>query len=324
MNSAFARFIIKAFVLTKLKVGRDGVVSRYRLAKEWRDWRISVFSALKSYGLILLGVCSAGFGLKGFILPNNFVDGGAVGISLIIAELTNVSLPVLLIAVNIPFIILGYRTISRDFAIKTAIAIGLLSAAVAFIPYPQITQDKLLIAVFGGFFLGLGIGLAVRGGGVLDGTEVLAINISKTSGLTIGDIILIINIIIFSVAAYVLSLEIALYSILTYMSASKAVDFIIEGIEEYTGVTIISPKADEVREMITEKMGRGVTIYNGERGYGKTGDRTSIKIVFTVVTRLEVSRLKSELEKIDPFAFVVMNSIKDTKGGMIKKRPLQH
>jgi uncharacterized membrane-anchored protein YitT (DUF2179 family) len=324
MNSFIAKMVVNLFLSAKVKAGRDGQVSRYQLAKGWRELRITIVSSLKSYGLIVLGVLSAGFGLKGFILPNSFVDGGAVGISLIIAELTKISLPVLLIAVNIPFIILGYKTISKEFALKTAIAIGLLSLAVAFIPYPQITQDKLLIAVFGGFFLGLGIGLAVRGGGVLDGTEVLAINISKTSGLTIGDIILIINIIIFSVAAYVLSLEIALYSILTYMSASKAVDFIIEGIEEYTGVTIISPKADEVREMITEKMGRGVTIYNGERGYGKTGDRNSIKIVFTVVTRLEVSRLKSELEKIDPFAFVVMNSIKDTKGGMIKKRPLQH
>jgi len=166
--------------------------------------------------LISLGVLSAGFGFKGFLLPNNFIDGGAVGISLLIAELTGFSLTVLLIIVNIPFIILGYRIISKGFAIKTAIAIAALALVVAFIPYPQITQDKLLIAIFGGFFLGLGIGLTVRGGGVIDGTEVLAISLTKRLGLTVGDIILLINVIVFSVAAYVLSVETSLYSLLPY------------------------------------------------------------------------------------------------------------
>jgi uncharacterized membrane-anchored protein YitT (DUF2179 family) len=174
-----------------------------------------------------------------------------------------------------------------------------------FFPYPHITADKLLVAVFGGFFLGSGIGLAVRGGAVIDGTEVLAINISRKLGMTIGDIILTFNIIIFSFAAWLLSIEIALYSILTYLAASRTVDFIIEGIEEYTGITIISIKYEEIKHMITETMGRGLTIYKGERGFGKRGHSNhEIKIIYTVITRLEVNKLNTEIEKIDPEAFV--------------------
>lgn len=299
--------------------------SDYKLAKNFRKFKIRVRRLLIDIFLLAMGVLSAGFGLRGFLLPNNFIDGGAVGISLLIAEISGFSLSILLIIINFPFVIIGYYTINKEFGIKAAIAIMTLAIAVGFLPYPQITQDKLLVAVFGGFFLGTGIGLAVRGGGVIDGTEVLAINLSKRLGLTIGDIILIINIIIFSFAAYLLSVETALYSILTYLAASKTVDFIIEGIEEYTGVTIISIKSEEIRTMITEQMGRGLTIYKGEKGFGKTGhNNNDIQIIYTVITRLEVNRLKTEIEKIDPDAFVIMNSIKDTKGGMIKKRPHKH
>jgi uncharacterized membrane-anchored protein YitT (DUF2179 family) len=326
MNLTWAQIIIKSVLHQKnKKSGERKIYSNYESAKELRNLKIIVKRLLVDMLLISLGVLSAGFGLKGFLLPNKFIDGGAVGISLLIAELTAFSLPVLLIIVNIPFIILGYRIISKGFAIKTAIAIAALALVVAFIPYPQITQDKLLIAIFGGFFLGLGIGLAVRGGGVIDGTEVLAISLTKRLGLTVGDIILLINVIIFSVAAYVLSVETALYSILTYLSASRTVDFVIEGIEEYTGVTIISVKAAEIRKMIINDMGRGVTTYKGEKGYGKSGyNEGEIKIVYTVITRLEVTKLNAEIEKIDPNAFVIMSSIKDTKGGMIKKRPLKN
>lgn len=275
--------------------------------------------------LLALGVLSAGFGLKSFLLPNDFIDGGTVGISLLLAETTRTSLPLLLVLVNIPFIVLGFKTMGREFALKTALGIIGLSLAVAFFPYSIITEDKLLVAVFGGFFLGAGIGFAVRGGGVIDGTEVLAIYLSKKIGLSIGDVIMIINIVIFSVAAYLLSIETALYSILTYLSASKTVDFIIEGIEEYTGVTIISSKSEAIRSMILKKMGRGVTIYKGEKGFRRSDDANyNINIVYTVLTRLEISKLNTEIERIDPEAFVIMNSIKDTKGGMIKKRPLKY
>lgn len=299
--------------------------SNYEKAKEVRKLKITIKRLLVDLFLLSMGVLSAGFGLRGFLLPNKFIDGGAVGISLLIAELTTFSLSALLLIVNAPFIILGFKMISRGFALKTALSIAALAVVVAFVPYPQITQDKLLIAIFGGFFLGLGIGLAVRGGGVIDGTEVLAISLTWRLGLTVGDILLIINIIIFSVAAYVLSVETALYSILTYLAASKTVDFVIEGIEEYTGVTIISFKAAEIRKMIVDDLGRGVTTFKGEKGYGKSGhNEGDIKIVYTVITRLEVNKLNAEIEKIDPHAFVIMSSIKDTKGGMIKKRPLKN
>jgi uncharacterized membrane-anchored protein YitT (DUF2179 family) len=271
--------------------------------------------------LLSLGVLSAGFGLKGFLLPNNFIDGGAVGISLLISEVTNFPLSILLIIINIPFILLGLKIISKEFAIKTVLSISALALVVAVFPYPQITHDKLLVSVFGGFFLGVGIGLAVRGGGVIDGTEVLAISVSKKLGLTIGDIIIIINIIIFSFAAYLLSVETALYSILTYLSASKSVDFIIEGIEEYLGVTIISDKSEEIRQMIIQEMGNGVTIFKGEKGFGKhIINESKTDILYTVLSRLEVSKLKDLIEEIDTEAFVTMHSIKDTKGGMIKKK----
>lgn len=273
---------------------------------------------------IVIGIVSAGFGLKGFLIPNSFIDGGAMGISLLTAEITGVSLSILIVAINLPFIILGSSQIGKQFAIKSILAILGLALVVHFIPYPVVTTDKLLIAVFGGFFLGAGIGMAIRGGAVIDGTEVVAIYLSKKTGLTIGDIILIINILIFSFAGYILSVEIALYAILTYMAASKTVDFVIEGIEEYTGITIISDNSEEVRLMITEKLGRGVTVYSGKGGYGKRGEHLKqIDIIYIVITRLEIARLRTEIDKIDPDAFIIMNSIKDTKGGMIKKRPLE-
>lgn len=298
--------------------------SSYRSAKKAYQTRVTVKKTIRDAVLLLIGLLSAGFGLKGFLLPTQLVDGGATGISLLLNRTTGFPLPLLLIAVNLPFIMLAYFQIGAGFVVRTMAAILGLAAAVAFIPYPEITNDKLLVAVFGGSFLGLGIGLAVRGGGVLDGTEVLAIYASKRTTLTIGDVILIINVVIFTAAAYLLGLETALYSMLTYLAASRTVDFVIEGIEEYTGVTIISPKSEEIARMITEKIGRGITMYKGTRGFGKRGYQTSeMEILFTVVTRLEVSRLQTELDAIDPHAFVVMNSIKDTRGGMIKKRPLK-
>lgn len=286
--------------------------------------KLNIAHIAKDSIFILIGIASAGFGLKGFLLPNLFIDGGAMGISLLLSETTNVSLSILIVAINLPFLLLGYSQIGKQFALKSIIAIIGLAVVVHFISYPLITSDKLLIAVFGGFFLGAGIGMAIRGGSVIDGTEVLAIYLSKKTGLTIGDIILIFNIIIFSFGAYILSIEIALYAILTYLAAAKTVNFVVEGVEEYTGITIISNNSDKIRLMITEKLGRGVTMYTGKGGYGKRG-RTlkQIDIVYTVITRLEIARLRTEIDKLDSDAFIIMNSIKDTKGGMIKKRSLE-
>lgn len=323
-NPLFKQVIFQR-VWNHLKRNNPGErISNYDVAKEFYKLRVTVTHLFKDSILIGLGIISAGFGLKGFLLPNNFIDGGVTGISLLTTVVTGFSLPILIILINLPFMILGYAQISKTFALKSITAILGLALALSIIDYPVITSDKLLISVFGGFFLGAGIGLSIRGGGVLDGTEVLAIHLSRRTGLTIGDVILVFNIIIFSVAAYLLTIEIALYSILTYLAASKTVDFIVEGVEEYIGVTIISTHSEEVRLMITEKMRRGVTIYNGKRGYGKRGDNLDPSdIVYTVITRLEIARLKAEAEKIDPNAFIVMSSVKDTSGGMIKKRPLK-
>ncbi|HTB99843.1 MAG TPA: YitT family protein, partial [Ferruginibacter sp.] len=267
---------------------------------------------------------SAAFGLEGFLLPTKFIDGGATGISLLISEVTSIPIYLLLVLINIPFIFLGFRIIGKQFAIKTALAITVLAICVATIHFPVVTHDKLLVAVFGGFFLGAGIGFSVRGGAVIDGTEVLAIYLSEKFGTTIGDIIIMINVIIFSVAAYLLSVETALYSLITYLAASKTLDFIIEGIEEYTGVTVISPLNEQIRQMIINELGFGVTVYKGKQGYGKSGETVDRDILYTIITRLELSKLKTAVLKIDPEAFVVTSSVKDTKGGIIKKRPLAH
>lgn len=271
--------------------------------------------------LFATGAMAASFGLKGFLLPNQFIDGGATGISLIINHITHIPLSVLIILVNLPFLCLAYMQMGKQFTIKSVLAIVALAAAVQFVPYPPITSDKLLISVFGGFFLGLGIGMAVRGGAVLDGTEVLAIFIGKRSKLSIGDVILIFNIIIFSVGAYVLSIEIALYAILTYIVASRTVDFIITGIEEYRSVTIISSYSEEIRTMMIKKLGLGVTIYQGKGGFSEKNQQLkSYDILYTITTRLEVANLEREIEDIDPQAFIVVSSIKDTRGGLVRKR----
>jgi uncharacterized membrane-anchored protein YitT (DUF2179 family) len=323
INRLITELILKP--TSKRKQEPEHPYSSYDLAKGFVELKRQLKRGVIDFILIVLGILSAGFGLQGFLLSNGFIDGGATGMSLLTATLTDVSLSILLLLINLPFLILGYKVIGKGFAIKAVLAIIGLALVVHFVHYPAITQDKLLIAVFGGFFLGAGIGLTMRGGAVIDGTEILAIAVSRKSGLSIGDIILIINVIIFSVAAYMLSIETALYAMLTYLSASKTVDFLLEGIEEYTGVTIISIKADDIREMLAYTMSQGVTVYKGERGFGKSGDKHhDMKIIYTVLTRLEISRLKSEVQRIDPNAFIVMHSVKDTVGGMTKKRKHKH
>jgi len=319
MNPFWRQIIIHSILPKQTKE-----YSSFQFAKAFRRLRIGVSNAIKEIFLIASGVASAAFGLESFLLPNKFIDGGATGISLLTAEITSIPIYYLLILINLPFIFLAFRVVNKTFAIKTAIAIITLALCVALIHLPEITHDKLLVAVFGGFFLGAGIGLSVRGGAVIDGTEVLAIFLSRKLSTTIGDVIIIVNIIIFSFAAYLLSIEAALYSMITYLAASKTLDFVIEGIEEYTGVTIISPRFEEISRMIVNDMGRGVTIYQGKGGHGKTGEKAEIDIIYTVITRLELSKLNAELEKIDSKAFVVMSSVKDIKGGLIKKHALKH
>lgn len=324
MNPFLVQVVTQA-VLRKRKnaASQKHKYSDFELAKGFRELQINVVRLVKDILLISAGIASAAFGLESFLVPSNFIDGGVTGISLLVSEVQGIPLPILLLVINAPFVFLGYYVISSQFAIKAGIAISGLALVVATVHFPEITHDKLLVAVFGGFFLGAGIGLNVRGGSVIDGTEVLAIYLSRKLSTTMGDIIIIINVIIFSAAAYFLSVEAALYSMITYLAASKTLDFVIEGIDEYTGVTVISSHNEEIRQMIIHTMGRGVTVYSGKRGFGKTGEK-EIDIVYTVITRLELNKLNTEIEKIDPHAFIVMNSVKDTKGGMIKKRALQH
>ncbi|WP_406823905.1 YitT family protein [Pedobacter sp. KACC 23697] len=274
---------------------------------------------IKEILLIIAGVTSACFGLKSFLMPSHFIDGGVTGISLLVSTLTGWNLSYLIAIINIPFVILGYRQIGKGFAFKTAIAIAALSLALIILPFQPITHDKLLIAFFGGLFLGGGIGLAMRGGCVIDGTEVLALYISKNSILTVGNIILILNIIIFAFAAYFLNIETALYAILTYLSASSTIDFIVNGLEQYTGVTVISDHQEDIKAFIINEMKRGVTIYKGEGGYGEKND---IDIIFTVVTKLEMSKLQTAIRQIDPDAFVIQQQIADLKGGVVKRHAL--
>jgi uncharacterized membrane-anchored protein YitT (DUF2179 family) len=318
--------LVKHTVLRKKhkKTSEVYTYSDYTLAKGYRELLINIKRQFTDFILITIGIFSAAFGFKGFLLTNQFIDGGATGISMLLSALTGVPLYILIICVNIPFIILAYSVMGRLFAIKTAMAITGLALVLATVTFPNVTNDNLLVAIFGGFFLGAGIGFAIRGSAVIDGTEVLAIYLSRKLGTTIGDIVIVINVLIFGAAAYTLGVEIALYSMITYLSASKTLDFIVEGIEEYIGVTIVSSHSEEIRQMIINIMGRGVTVYSGKGGYGKRGETKDYEIIYTVITRLELGKLTTEIEKIEPTAFVVMNNVKDTKGGMIKKRPLIH
>lgn len=297
-------------------------LQRLNELKELRYRKIELQRAIKDVLFITAGVFSAAMGLKGFLLPNNFLDGGVTGISLLIQLLTGINLSVLVIVINLPFIIIAYTQISKKFAFKTLITISGLALVLAVVEFPIITSDKLLIAIFGGFFLGAGIGLSIRGGSVIDGTEVLAIYSSKKSTFSVGDIILVLNIIIFSVAAYLINIETALYAILTYLLASKTVDFVVHGIEEYISVMIVSNRSKEIQDAIINTMGRGVTVVKGKGGYGKRGHQQEYDVTYTFITRLELQKLKTEIAKIDDDAFVVEHSVGDIKGGMIKKRSL--
>ncbi len=283
----------------------------------------TIWENLKPYLILAFAVVMASIGLKGFLLPNQFLDGGVTGISLIMQAKWGWDLSVLIVAINLPFVYLGYRQINGRFAFKSGLAILSLALLVHYLEFPVVTNDKLLIAVFGGVFLGAGIGFAMRGGGVIDGTEVLAVSISRKSTLTVGDFITVFNVILFCVAAVVLDVERAMYSILTYFAASKTVDFIINGWEEYIGLTIISHDSVSIERMIKEKLRGGITVYKGEFGFRDVSpSHENKRIVFCAITRLEVSSLLEEIERIDASAFVIQHPIKDTKGGIIKRRPL--
>jgi uncharacterized membrane-anchored protein YitT (DUF2179 family) len=278
---------------------------------------------------VILGIILATIGLEGFIIPNGLLDGGITGISLLAAGITPVDVSVYIFVLNIPFIFMGYRQVSKIFALKTFLAIITLSVVLWIlhnIHFPVVTNDKLLISVFGGLFLGAGIGFAMRGGCVIDGTEVLALYLTRRASLQVGEIILLINVVIFAVAAFINGIEVALYSVLTYLSASKTVDFLTNGIEEYTGVFIISKSSEKIRRRIIAQLGRGVTIFKGKRGLmGKKaieGGLNDMDIIYTVVTKLELTKVKNIVNEIDSDCFMTTQSINSVRGGMIKPRKL--
>ena len=288
MNSFWIKVVTKTVLRDRKENGfTKRKYTKFELMRGYRTFQIMFRREVKNLFLITIGVFLAAFGFKGFLLTNHFIDGGATGVSLLISALTKIPLHYLIICVNLPFVVMGYHVVGSRFAFGTSMAIAGLSLVLATVTFPNVTNDNLLVAIFGGFFLGAGIGFSIRGGAVIDGTEVLAIYLSRKVGATIGDVIITINVVIFSVAAYFLGIEVALYSMITYLAASKTLDFIVEGIEEYIGVTIVSGNSDEIREMIINKMGRGVTIYNGKKGFGKRGETIDTEIIYTVITRLE-------------------------------------
>ncbi len=276
--------------------------------------------AVKDVIYTLLGTLIAGFALRSFLIPNHFLDGGVTGMSLLLHEVYHYNIAIVIILLNIPFIIAGGFLVNKTFTLKMLACIIALGLYLQYFPYPIITSDKLLVSIFGGFFLGTGIGLAMRGGCAIDGIEVLALYTLKRSSFTISEIILGLNVIIFLIAGVKLGFETVLYSMLTYFAASRTISYVIEGLEEYTGVTIISGKSNEIKEQLVMSMGKGITIYKGERGYMKDSFDVhhDCDIVFTIVTRLEVRRLKNVVHSLDPKAFIFTNTIKEAAGGVLK------
>jgi uncharacterized membrane-anchored protein YitT (DUF2179 family) len=269
--------------------------------------------------LILLGILSAGMGIKGFLLSSHFIDGGVTGISMLVSAVTGTPLSIWIVVVNLPFIALGYRQIGGAFATRSAVGIFGLSLVLAMIPFPDVTPDRLLTAVFGGLFLGAGIGLAVRGNAVLDGTEIAALLISRRSDLLkVGDVILLFNVVLFLAAMSLLGVEEALYSILTYIAAARTLDFVIHGIEEYTAMTIVSRASGEIAAQILANLGRGVTVYKGRGGLSFEDQ----EILYCVVTRLEIGKVMAIVRTLDSNAFVTAHSLADVQGGMVKRSGL--
>lgn len=273
---------------------------------------------LKNSALIVLAIFSAGMGIHGFLLSSRFIDGGVTGISMLVSNVLGWPLPVLIALINLPFIAVGFRLLGRAFAVRSVLAIAGLSVCLATVPFPDVTPDKLLTAVFGGFFLGGGIGLAIRGGAVLDGTEIAAILLSRKSHiLRVADVILALNICIFLTATFFLGVESALYSILTYFAASKTLDFILHGLEEFTAITIMSEKSEAIRQAITSGLQRGLTIYKGRGGVSGADQ----EILMCVVTRMEIGKVKTIVLEHDRAAFIMVHPLSDVSGGVHRRKP---
>lgn len=288
------------------------------------DWK-HVWS-IKNQLHIIAGSGLAILAMKGFMIPNRFLDGGVTGISILLHEIFHFNISILVIALNLVFIYLGYRNIGKTFAVQMTIAVTILSLGLLFIEIPAITNDKLLIAIFGGILIGSGVGLVIRGGGVIDGTEVIAVFTRRKVGFSNSEIIMLINCIIFAVAALEFGIETAMYSVITYFTATRATNYVVDGIEEFTAMNIVSSQQEEIKNFLVNELGKGITVYKGERGYlpGSFDIKTDCEIIVTIVTRLEIKQIQDTLMIIDPKAFVYVQSIKEATGGILKAKKHAH
>jgi uncharacterized membrane-anchored protein YitT (DUF2179 family) len=284
------------------------------------DWK-HLFS-IHSMVFMVVGVFLAAVAFQGFMIPNGFLDGGVTGLSILFHKLFDIDISVLLIVLNLPFVYVGYRKIGKTFAVQTMIAIFLMVLFINVLHIPAITNDKVLIAVFGGFMIGLGIGLVIKAGGVIDGMEVIADYTNKKFGLSTSEIVMFFNSAIILTAAISFGIEAGMYSILTYFTAMKTTDYVVDGFEEYTAMTIISAKYEDIKSVIVNDFEKAISIYKGERGYlpGNFDIKYDCEIIVTIVTRLEIHRIRTAILEADPSAFVYISSIKEVKGGIVKPK----
>ena len=270
------------------------------------------------YFQIFIGIVLTSLGLKAFLLPNGFLDGGVTGIALLIRTQVDINMSYLLVFFSIPFLVLGYFTVSKRIVIKSIISILGLALFIHFENFQTITNDKLLISIFGGLLVGSGIGIAIRNGSVLDGSEILGVYLNDKFGISIGKIVLIFNIILFAITAFVVSVEVALYSILTYIIAAKVTDTVIEGFEDFIGVTIVSRKYDLIKKAILEELGVGLTVYKGSSGYGTKGIQEDFDIIHSIVNRIDIKKMYRIVQEIDQDAFIVEFDVNSVKGGVLR------
>jgi len=274
---------------------------------------------IKEYSQIAIGILLASIGLKAFLLPNNFLDGGVTGIAILVSQQTGWDVSILLVLLSVPFIIAGAFTVSKRIVIKSIIAIALLALSISLEAFSTITEDKLLIAIFGGLFLGAGIGITIRNGAVLDGSELLGLFVFNKYGISIGKTILVFNVILFMITAYVVSVEVAMYSILAYLVTAKVIDLFIQGLENFIGLTIVSQKSKVIEDAIAQQLGVGMTIYKGASGYGSSGKNEKVNIIQTVVNRIDINKTLKLVEELDPKAFVIEFDVNKVRGGVLKR-----
>jgi uncharacterized membrane-anchored protein YitT (DUF2179 family) len=276
------------------------------------------YNIISEYGQIAFGIVLASIGLKAFLLPNGFLDGGVTGIALLVRTFVDINLSYLLIIFSIPFLILGYFTVSKRIVIKSIVSILGLALFIHHENFATITDDKLLISIFGGLFLGAGIGIAIRNGSVLDGSEILGIYLNDKYGFSIGQVILFLNIILFSITAYLISVEVALYSILTYIVTAKVTDLTIEGFEDFIGVTIVSKEYVAIKIAIMKELGAGLTTYKGSKGFGSQGTQENFDIIHTVINRIDIKKMHRLIDEIDDQAFIIEFDVNNVKGGVLR------